>query len=93
MKAQSTILASGRLGKRSVSLKEAPGSRVRPCLKSLRAAARGVLVHTFKPSTWEAEASGFLQVQVQPGLQSEFQDSQGCMRNPISLCLSLCVSV
>jgi hypothetical protein len=36
----------------------------------------GVVAHTFNPSTWEAEAGGFL-VQVQPGLQSEFQDSQG----------------
>jgi hypothetical protein len=35
-----------------------------------------VVVHTFNPSTWEAEAGGFL-VQGQSGLQSEFQDSQG----------------
>jgi hypothetical protein len=34
----------------------------------------GVVAHAFNPSTWEAEAGGFLS---QPGLQSEFQDSQG----------------
>ena len=32
------------------------------------------MVHTFNPSTWEAEADGSLWVQGQPGLQSEFQD-------------------
>jgi hypothetical protein len=31
-----------------------------------------VVAHAFNPSTWEAEA-----VRGQPGLQSEFQDSQG----------------
>jgi hypothetical protein len=34
----------------------------------------GVVVHAFNPSTQEAEAGG---VWGQPGLQSEFQDSQG----------------
>ena len=34
-----------------------------------------VVVHAFKPSTWEAEAGGSLWVQ---GLQSEFQDGQDC---------------
>ena len=33
------------------------------------------MVHTFNPSTWEAEAQ--ISVQGQTGLQSEFQDSQG----------------
>jgi hypothetical protein len=33
------------------------------------------VVHTFNPSTWEAEAG-------QPGLQSEFQDSQGYTEKP-----------
>jgi hypothetical protein len=32
------------------------------------------------PSTWEAEAGGFLSFQ--PGLQSEFQDSQGYTEKP-----------
>ena len=32
------------------------------------------MVHAFNPSTWEAEAGGFL--------QSEFQDSQGYTENP-----------
>jgi hypothetical protein len=35
-----------------------------------------MLAHTFNPSTWEAEAGGFLSSSP-PGLQSEFQDSQG----------------
>jgi hypothetical protein len=34
-------------------------------------------VHAFNPSTWEAEAGRFLSSKSQPGLQSEFQDSQG----------------
>jgi hypothetical protein len=36
----------------------------------------GVVAWAFNPSTWEAEAGDFW-VQGQPGLQSEFQDSQG----------------
>ena len=36
-----------------------------------------MVTHAFNPSTWEAEASGSLWDQGQPGLQSEFQDSQG----------------
>jgi len=35
---------------------------------------RAVVAHAFNPSTWEAEAGGFLSP---AGLQSEFQDSQG----------------
>jgi hypothetical protein len=35
----------------------------------------------FNPSTWEAEAGRFL-VQGQPGLQSEFQDSQSYTEKP-----------
>jgi hypothetical protein len=34
------------------------------------------VVHTFTPSTWEAEAGESLRVQGQPGLQSEFQNNQ-----------------
>jgi hypothetical protein len=41
----------------------------------------GVVAHTFNPSTREAEADRFL-VQGQPGLQSEFQDSQGYTEKP-----------
>ena len=37
----------------------------------------GVVAHTFNPSTQELEADGYLWVWGQPGLQSEFQDSQG----------------
>jgi hypothetical protein len=39
------------------------------------------MVHAFNPSTWEAEAGGFW-VWGQPGLQSEFQDSQGYTVKP-----------
>ena len=44
----------------------------------------GVVAHVFNPTTWEAEAG---RVRGQPGLQSEFQDSQGyiekpCLENP-----------
>jgi hypothetical protein len=35
-----------------------------------------VVAHAFNPSTWEAEADGFL------SLQSEFQDSQGYTEKP-----------
>ena len=35
------------------------------------------MVYAFNPSTQDAEAGGFLCVQGQSGLQSEFQDSQG----------------
>jgi hypothetical protein len=41
----------------------------------------GVVVHAFNPSTWEAEAGGFW-VRGQPGLQSEFQDSQNYTEKP-----------
>ena len=41
----------------------------------------GMVVHTFNPSTWKAEAEDFW-VQGQPGLQSEFQDSQGYTEKP-----------
>jgi hypothetical protein len=40
-----------------------------------------VVAHTFNPSTREAEAGGFLSSS-QPGLQSEFQDSQGYTEKP-----------
>jgi hypothetical protein len=39
-----------------------------------------VVAHPFNPSTWEAEADFW--VQGQPGLQSEFQDSQGYTEKP-----------
>ena len=37
-----------------------------------------VVVWDFNPNTWNTEAGGSLWVQGQPGLQSEFQDSQDC---------------
>ena len=40
-----------------------------------------MLVHAFNSSTREAEAGGFLSSR-QPGLQSEFQDSQGYTEKP-----------
>jgi hypothetical protein len=41
----------------------------------------GVMAHAFNPSTREAEAADFW-VLGQPGLQSEFQDSQGYTEKP-----------
>ena len=35
-----------------------------------------MVAHAFNPSTWETEAGGFLSSRP-PGVQSEFQDSQG----------------
>ena len=40
------------------------------------------MAHTFNSSTWEAEAGGFLSSRGQPGLQSEFRDSQGYTEKP-----------
>jgi hypothetical protein len=42
-----------------------------------------MVVHTFSPGTLEAEAHTSLTVQGQPGLQSEFQDSQGYTERPL----------
>jgi hypothetical protein len=42
----------------------------------------GVVAHAFNPSTREAEAGGFLSSRPAPGLQSEFQDSQGYTEKP-----------
>ena len=50
--------------------------------KKIKNQSRAVVAHAFNPSTWEAVAGGFLSSRRgQPGLQSEFQDSQG---NPVS---------
>jgi hypothetical protein len=40
-----------------------------------------MVVHAFNPSTWEAEAGGFLSLRL-PGLQSELQESQGYTEKP-----------
>jgi hypothetical protein len=46
--------------------------------------SRAVVAHPFNPSTWEAEAGGFLSSR--PAcLQSEFQDSQGYTEKPCLL--------
>jgi hypothetical protein len=47
----------------------------------MRSISPGVVAHAFNPSTREAEAGGFLSSR-QPGLQSEFQDSQGYTEKP-----------
>jgi hypothetical protein len=41
--------------------------------------SQAVVAHALNPSTQEAEAGGF---RGQPGLQSEFQDSQGYTERP-----------
>jgi hypothetical protein len=38
------------------------------------------VAHTFNPSTWEAEAGGFLSSR--PAWSTEFQDSQGYTKKP-----------
>jgi hypothetical protein len=53
---------------------------------------QAVVAHPFNPSTFEAEAGGFLIGQ--PGLQSEFQDSQGytekpCLKEKKLVCYSI----
>jgi hypothetical protein len=42
----------------------------------------GMVAYAFNPSTWEAEASDICEFQEQPGLQSEFWDSQDYTRKP-----------
>ena len=42
-----------------------------------------LVVHTFNPSTWEAEAGRSLSSRP-PGLHREFQDSQGYIEKPVS---------
>jgi hypothetical protein len=44
-----------------------------------------VVAHAFNPNTREAGAGGSLWVWGQPGLKSEFQNSQGYTENPVSL--------
>ena len=39
---------------------------------------QAVVAHDFNPSTLKTEAGGFSGFQGKPGLQSEFQESQGC---------------
>jgi hypothetical protein len=41
----------------------------------------GVVAHAFNPSTWEAEAGGFLSSRPASS-KSEFQDSQGYTEKP-----------
>jgi hypothetical protein len=52
---------------------------VHTCIK-IRAEL-GVVAHAFNPSTWEAEAGGFLSSRP-AWLQSEFQDSQSYTEKP-----------
>jgi hypothetical protein len=42
----------------------------------------GIVLHTFYPSTQEAEAGRSQEVQGQPGLHIEFQKSQSCIATP-----------
>ena len=41
-----------------------------------------MVLHVFNTSTWEAEAGRCVWVQGQPGLESEFQDSQSYTKKP-----------
>jgi len=41
-----------------------------------------VVVHAFNPSAQEAEVGASMWVQGQPGLQTEFRDSQGYIEKP-----------
>lgn len=43
----------------------------------------GIVIHTFNPSTQEAEVGIFLWVRGQPGLKSEFLYSQSHTADPI----------
>ena len=43
---------------------------------------RVVMMHTLSPSTQEAEADRSLWIRGQPGVQSEFQDSQNYTEEP-----------
>jgi len=44
--------------------------------------SQAVVAHTFDPNTGEAVTGGSLGVVGHPGLQSEFQDSQGYTEKP-----------
>lgn len=39
--------------------------------------SQAVLMHTFNPSNWEAEAGGTCKFKASPGTQRKFKDSQG----------------
>lgn len=73
-----------------LSVPDHPGQRLRPCpppqIKGDGAGAPSSSVAPFYPNPREAEAASF-QVQDQPGLPSEFHDSQGytvkpCLKKP-----------
>jgi hypothetical protein len=44
--------------------------------------SRAVVAHAFNPSTWEAEAGGFLSLRPAWSIQRDFQDSQGYTEKP-----------
>ena len=50
------------------------------CIELRSRGAPGVVAHAFNPSTWEAEAGGFLCSR--PAWSTEFQDSQGYAEKP-----------
>ena len=41
-----------------------------------------IVLHTFNPSSWEAEAGGSLWIRGQPGLQNELQDREDYTEKP-----------
>ena len=47
-------------------------------MEFLKLKGQAVVAQAFNPSSQEAEAGRSLCIQGQPGLQSEFQDNQGC---------------
>jgi hypothetical protein len=47
-----------------------------------KSVSAGVVAQAFNPSTWEAEAGGFLSSRPGWSIQSEFQDIQGYTEKP-----------
>jgi hypothetical protein len=53
-------------------------------LKVTKISSQTIILHTFNPSTQEAEAGISLRATDQPGLQFEFRTVRTTQRNPVS---------